>query len=120
MAYNLNMDLHEPFGILEVVETTADTRTRLSNKATKELVYYLIGVDKSIKAGFENAIYFQEWSVGSDILRKRGYKILGPSDLYNIGVNIMNIEECEAQDSEEYDCDKCHMCEPGDRYCIRD
>ena len=82
MTYNL--DLHKPFGIPEVVETTADTRTRLSNKTTKELVDYLIGVDKSIKAGFENAIYFQEWSVGSDILRKRGYKIHGPSDIYNL------------------------------------
>lgn len=82
MTYNL--DLHKPFGILEIVETTADTRTRLSNKTTKELVDYLIGVDKSIKAGFENAIYFQEWSVGSDILRKRGYKIHRPSDIYNL------------------------------------
>ena len=82
MTYNL--DLHKPFGIPEVIETTADTRTRLSNKTTKELVDYLIGVDKSIKAGFENAIYFQEWSVGSDILRKRGYKIHGPSDIYNL------------------------------------
>lgn len=82
MTYNL--DLHKPFGIPEVVETTADTRTRLSNKSTKELVDYLIGVDKSIKAGFENTIYFQEWSVGSDILRKRGYKIHRPSDIYNL------------------------------------
>ncbi len=84
MTYFLDMDLHKPFGIPEVVETTADTRTRLSNKTTKELVDYLIRVDKSIKAGFENAIYFQEWSVGSDILRKRGYEIHGPSDIYNL------------------------------------
>lgn len=84
MTYFLDMDLHKPFGIPEVIETTADTRTRLSNKTTKELVDYLIGVDKSIKAGFENAIYFQEWSVGSDILRKRGYEIHGPSDIYNL------------------------------------
>ena len=34
MTYNL--DLHKPFGIPEVIETTADTRTRLSNKSTKE------------------------------------------------------------------------------------
>ena len=79
MAYLLNV-----FYWIIQNETTADTRTRLSNKTTKELVDYLIGVDKSIKAGFENAIYFQEWSVGSDILRKRGYGILGPSDLYNL------------------------------------
>ena len=82
MTYNL--DLHKPFGIPEVVETTADTRTRLNNKTTKELIDYLIGVDKSIKAGSENAIYFQEWSVGSDILRMRGYEIHGPSDIYNL------------------------------------
>lgn len=46
-----------------------------------------------------------------------------------IGVDTVNIEklieyliieEHEAQDNKEYDCDKCHMCEPGDRYCIRD
>ena len=63
MAYNLDMDLYEPSGIPEIVETTADTCT--------QLIEYLI------------------------------------------------IEEYEAQDDEEYDCDKCHMCEPGDRYCIR-
>ena len=84
MAYNLDMNLHEPFGIPEVVETTADTRTHLSNKTTRELVDYLIGVDQSIKAGFEHAIYFQEWSMGCEILRKRGHTILGPSDLYNL------------------------------------
>ena len=68
----------------EIVENTADTRTCLSNKTTKELIDYLISVDQSIKAGFKHVIYFQEWSVGSDILRKRGYEILGPSDLYNL------------------------------------
>lgn len=34
-------------------------------------------------------------------------------------IEYLIIEEYEAQDNEEYDCDKCHMCEPGDRYCIR-
>lgn len=72
------------YKIPEIIETTTDTRTRLSNKTTKELIDYLINVDRSIKAGCEHAIYFQEWSVGSDILRKRGYEILGPSDLYNL------------------------------------
>ena len=71
-------------GIPQIVETTADTRTRLSNKTTPELIKFLLDVDSSIRAGFEHAIYFQEWSVGSDILRKRGYEILGPSDLYNL------------------------------------
>ena len=30
------MDLHEPFGIPKVYETTADTHTYLSNKTTKK------------------------------------------------------------------------------------
>lgn len=72
------------FGITEVTETTADTRKRLSNLTDVELVKYLQDVDQSIKAGFEHAIYFQEWSVGSDILRLRGYEILGPSDIDKI------------------------------------
>lgn len=78
------MNLHEPFGIVEVTESTADTRRRLNKKTDKELINYLIDVDQSIKAGFEHGIYFQEWSVGSDILRSRGYEILGPSDIYNL------------------------------------
>lgn len=79
--YNANIYLHEPFGIPEVVETTADTRTKLSNKTTKELVDYLMDVENSIRAGFEHAIYFQEWSVGLDILRKRGFVILSQNEL---------------------------------------
>lgn len=82
--YDLNMNLHEPYGIPEVVETTGDTRTRLSNKTTPELIDFLISVDESIKAGFEHAIYFQEWSVGIDILRQRGYIILSHSELYDL------------------------------------
>lgn len=69
------------YGITEVCETTADTRTRLSNKTTKELVDYLMDVEASIHAGFEHAIYFQEWSVGLDILRSRGFVILSQSEL---------------------------------------
>ena len=72
------------YGITEVVETTADTRKRLSNLTTAELIKYLQDVDKSIKSGFEHAIYFQEWSVGVDILRLRGYIILSPKDLEEI------------------------------------
>lgn len=71
-------------GIVEVCETTADTRTRLSNLTDIELVRYLEDVECSIKSGFEHAIYFQEWSVGTDILRMRGYEILSPNDLKNI------------------------------------
>ena len=72
----------------EIVETTADTRRRLSNKTNVELVKFLIDVDRSIRGGFEYAIYFQEWSVGSDILRRRGYEILGPSDLKKIAKDL--------------------------------
>ena len=65
----------------EVTETTADTRTRLSNKTDNELIKLLLKVDHSIRAGFDHAIYYQEWSVGTDILRQRGYGYLRPSDL---------------------------------------
>lgn len=75
----------------EVTEATADTRKRLSNMTDVELIKFLIGVETSIHAGFEYAIYYQEWSVGSDILRKRGYEILGPSDL-RILAKDLNIE----------------------------
>ena len=30
------------------------------------------------------------------------------------------IEEAEAESVDEYECNECHMCEPGDRYCFRD
>lgn len=76
------------YGISEVVETTADTRTRLSNKTTKELVNYLMNVETSIRAGFEHAIYFQEWSVGLDILRKRGFVILSQNELKELHENL--------------------------------
>ena len=76
------------FGIPEVVETTADTRTRLSEKTTSELIKFMLDVDQSIRAGFEHAIYFQEWSVGCDVLRKRGFVILGPSDLEKLAKDL--------------------------------
>ena len=72
----------------EVTETTGDTRTRLSNKTTFELIKYLLNVDQSIRSGFEYSIYFQEWSVGQDILRKRGFTILGPNDLKKIAKDL--------------------------------
>jgi hypothetical protein len=65
----------------EVVETTADTRKRLSNKTDNELIKILVDIDRSIRTGFDYAIYYQEWSVGTDILRLRGYGYLRPSDL---------------------------------------
>lgn len=70
--------------ITEVVETTRETRDRLNKKDDQELIKFMIDVDQSIKAGFEHAIYFQEWSVGHDILRSRGYEIFTTEDLYNL------------------------------------
>ena len=68
-------------GIPQVTETTGDTRRRLSEKTDNELIKLLVSVDKSIREGFEHAIYFQEWSVGTDILRLRGYGYLTPKDV---------------------------------------
>lgn len=72
------------FGIPEVVETTADTRKRLSKKTDKELMELLMSVDRSIREGWDHAIYFQEWSVGTDILRQRGYGYLSPNDIVEL------------------------------------
>jgi len=71
-------------GIPEVTETTRETRDRLNKKDDQELIKFMIDVDQSIKAGFEHAIYFQEWSVAHDILRSRGYEIFTTKDLYNL------------------------------------
>lgn len=68
----------------ELLRTDRDIRSELIQKTDTELIKHLKSVDQSIKAGFEYASYFQEWSIGTDILRKRGYEILGPSDLYNL------------------------------------
>lgn len=68
----------------ELLRTDRDIRSKLIQKTDTELIKHLQSVDKSIKAGFEYASYFQEWSIGTDILRERGYEILGPSDLYNL------------------------------------
>lgn len=70
--------------ILEVCESTRETRKKLEKKSDEEIIDILKDVDQSIKNGNEFAIDYQRWSVGSDILRKRGYEILGPSDLYNL------------------------------------
>lgn len=67
--------------IIEVCECTADTRKRLSEKTDVELIKLLLSVDHSIREGWEHAIYYQEWSVGTDILHQRGYGYLSPSDL---------------------------------------
>ena len=70
--------------ITEVTETTRDTRKRLEAKSDIELAEFLMDVDHSIRAGFEHAIYFQEWSVGTDILKRRGYEIYQTSDVAEI------------------------------------
>lgn len=70
--------------ILEVCESTRETRKKLEKKSDEEIINILKDVDQSIKNGNEFAIDYQRWSVGSDILRKRGYEIFGPSDLYNL------------------------------------
>lgn len=69
------------FGIPEVCESTAETRKRLEKKNNKELISFLKSVDRSIQAGFPHAIYYQEWSVGTDILRKRGLGNLSPRQI---------------------------------------
>lgn len=70
--------------ILEVCENTCETRKKLEKKSDEEIISILKNVDRSIKNGNEFAIDYQRWSVGSDILRKRGYEILSPSDLYKL------------------------------------
>lgn len=64
-----------------VTETTADTRKRLSEKTDNELIKILISIDRSIREGWDYPIYYQEWSVGTDIMRIRGYGYLSPNDL---------------------------------------
>ena len=76
--------------IPEFVECAADTHKRLSNKPSAELINYLIGVARSIRSGHTNSIYYQEWSVGIDLLRRRGFVITCVDDLKDItkGLNI--------------------------------
>ena len=76
--------------ITEITESTSETRKRLEAKSDVELVKFLIKVDKSIKSGMEYAIYFQEWSVGTDILKNRGYEIYSTSDVVEILSSLQN------------------------------
>ena len=71
-------------GIPEVVESTKETRKKLEKMSDKELIEKMIDVDQSIKAGFPHNIYYQEYSVGMDILRKRGLEINTRKELYKI------------------------------------
>lgn len=73
------------FEIIEdTIETTADTRKRLSNKTDKELFKILIEADRDIQNGRHFASTYQEWSVGTDILRQRGYGYLSPKDIVEL------------------------------------
>ena len=72
-------------GIPEVIETTKETRKKLEKLTDKELIKKMIDVDQSIRAGFPHNIYYQEYSVGMDILRKRGFKIYTKEELYKLG-----------------------------------
>lgn len=71
-------------GIPEVVESTKETRKKLEKMSDKELIEKMIDVDQSIRAGFSHNIYYQEYSVGMDILRKRGLEINTRKELYKI------------------------------------
>lgn len=70
--------------INDTIETTAETRKRLSKLTDKRLFELLIDVDRSIKDGRHFASFYQEWSVGIDILYKRGYGYLTPSGIQEV------------------------------------
>jgi len=72
----------------ELMRTDRDVRSKLIEKTDVELVKHLQDVDQSIKAGFEYASYFQEWSVGTDILRRRGYKIITTDDIHQLAKDL--------------------------------
>lgn len=72
-------------GIPETMETTKETRQKLEKLNNKELIKKMIDVDQSIRAGFPHNIYYQEYSVGMDILRKRGFEIYTKEELYKLG-----------------------------------
>lgn len=72
----------------ELMRTDRDVRSELIEKTDVELIKHLQSVDQSIKAGFEYASYFQEWSIGTDILRKRGYEILRTDDIHQLAKDL--------------------------------
>ena len=72
----------------ELLRTDRDVRSELMEKTDLELIEHLQSIDQSIKAGFEYASYFQEWSIGTDILRKRGYEVLRTDDIYKLAKEI--------------------------------
>jgi hypothetical protein len=72
----------------ELLRSDRDVRSELMEKTDVELIKHLQSIDQSIKAGFEYAVYFQEWSIGTDILRKRGYEILRTDDIHQLAKDL--------------------------------
>lgn len=70
--------------IYDLGKSDKEVRAKLEKKTDTELIKHLQNVDQSIKSGFEYASYFQEWSIGTDILRKRGYEVLRTKDIYEL------------------------------------
>lgn len=61
--------------MIQIVEDVKETYKRLENMNDQKLIEFLKNVDQSIKNGEVKFIYYQEWSVGTDVLKKRGYDI---------------------------------------------
>ena len=72
----------------DIAKNDRDVRSQLIEKTDVELIRHLQSVDQNIKAGFEYASYFQEWSIGTDILRKRGYKIVTTDDIHQLAKDL--------------------------------
>lgn len=61
--------------MIQIVESVQETQKRLEKMSDEKLIKLLKSIDRSIKNGESKFIYYQEWSVGSIILRKRNYDI---------------------------------------------
>lgn len=61
--------------MMQIVEDVQETQKRLESMNDEELIKLLRSIDRSIKNGESKFIYYQEWSVGSIILKKRNYDI---------------------------------------------
>ena len=72
----------------ELLRSDRDVRSDLMEKTDVELIKHIQSVDQSIKAGFEYASYFREWSIGTDILRRRGYDIVTTDDIYQLAKDL--------------------------------
>ena len=81
MWYENNIDF-------ELSRNDREVRSELIEKTDVELIKHLQSVDRSIKAGFQYNVYFQEWSIGTDILRKRGYDIVTTDDIHQLAKDL--------------------------------